>query len=1507
MSLINRIALCNYSNADGEDSADWNPRFRYEVLDFLGQSAVVNLSNGGGKTTAANAVIGLLSRHPVLLARAKEHAAPQKVGYWSHIQVELIEPLHGALSNDMLTAIGEPVTGEAWVFGMAMSRDSDSNDYYYYQGKLEDLAPAIRKDGKLSIQRNDSFREQSKGIKGIEWGVTREGWRAKIGQHIPMESLMGLAEFQLKGGSDKDAPIFKLVQTRSGRPLHELFFYEIIAPELLHEVLDDDTEESSGSIDHALFHQIREMVRTRHLLDDQKTKVDEMETAVQHLSDTAELGASVIEAASQYQDHRRGCALDIAVLDDLVRQRPIPGVPRSTLPGGKLGEVASHLVVPPGESAPRITDTGLALLFGKEPRVVNQAAGRLHISGAKITQVIDIPCDLKLKIKESHGGARYARTAYSENQAREILKKNSLGDEAVALLDDAISWFDYQADTNPYRRELMEAEADQDVAIRTVNDQGKRIEELQKESLRLSESKQQVQADQAAFEELKGSGQFTEQELQDPKDTRERVLLEEREADQALSGFEQRFAKLEDSIPVWECYCAEYGDERPDSVHQRLSEQERKAINGYKENQSLINKAEQERSEIQKKIIRFDNAVRNSEKKLEKLTNLRLTAKPILETLRDGESPVGMEDRRRKALSDTQEELRNCKDNLQDAENGVEAVKVFQKLVPGVDPGEWLQEAERKRDELALRKNKRDEKYRDLVRRRDALDVDSVAANKVAQEALDCLVADDIPHECLHNFILTLSLPDKRQRDLLGMFSSQLFAPVIQSPDQAVLAAERFEQAELPVPVFLAQPLAEFSKDSELTEHDQIARTGLIAGRITRQVECILDPSLVEREKEELDRQILKLGNEINELNKQLERIAPEGEWVTASRAAKAAIDAGYPHKIESLRIQHGELSDRFARCQALLTKEMVEGLRAAEDLWKEGGPAVVESLGQTLEEERQALAQANDQEERTDDRIKGLQDRDQELMRELENAYPDSVKERVKQSIKFVDSDGPEFMAGAEVSRQALENSKSRATERAKFERLFERADRWLAYQTSLESADDIDELIGRNNTLIQKAEEDRRKAKQAISEIEGKLPSLRKRVSAIDSAAIALLAKYKRAAAVARDYRDAGITEADLEDHPLGDVAWRLRVAVEQSDDAAVEIAEELESKVGESTIDSLLEEIGKLREKQEALIASFNKKTVEVSGINGLAEVERDRLRNAEGVDGARWVKQFSNQYWQLYTKAKEELDKLSADERAVNTDFAERLSLLMEAASDNLAALKKVASKDPEGMVSHFVVKAKVASREEMTGIIERIVHEVDVYERRRREDEEDNRLVDRNRAQSDLQARIRETLYHSVFRDVSVMYANNQIRRDGKPHLFESKLSTGQKNALLMMWVLRLAQYRVEREARKRITGLSRSRVRKQAQSIMIIDGLFSNLSDPKLIRSVMSSLTVTRGHFQLIGLVHDPKYQHDFNLFPVFLIGKTQESQGWVSFDRVDESGALAFAKLQRRQGHAAA
>ncbi|MEW8507225.1 MAG: hypothetical protein AB2598_11005 [Candidatus Thiodiazotropha sp.] len=1500
MSLINRIALCNYSNADGEDSTGWNPRFRYEVLNFLGQSAVVNLANGGGKTTAANAVIGLLSRQPTLLSRAKEHAAPQKVGHWSHIQVELIEPLHGGTTSDMFTAIGEQVSGETWVFGMAMNKDSDSNDYYYYPGQLEDLAPGTRNDGKLTVTRNDVFREQAKRIKGLEWGVTRENWRSKIGQHIPVESLMGLAEFQLKGGSDKDAPIFKLAQVRKGRRLDELFFYEILAPELLHDVLDDDGGEESGNIDQALYHQIQEMVRTRHLLSDQKTKVDEMETAMQHLRDAAELGTAVRDAVTAYKDRRRDCALDIAVIDDLVRRRPIPGIPLVTLPSGKLGEVAAHLVVVPGESGPRITDRGLAVVLGIEPKRVNEKARRISREGRKVSQLIEIPCDLA-RATEQLGGHR--NQTYTIQQATDLLRKHT-DEDVLALFDDAVSWFDNKSDTNPYRHKLMEAQVDEDLAIKTVNEEGKRIEELQKESLKLSDARQQVQADQAALDQLKDSNLFTEQELQNPIATREKVIKEREDAQQSLSGFEQQYARLQEYIPEWEAYRDTFGDEKPKAVHEQLCEREKSARDSYEKNQASIRDAEQARSINQEKINTLDKSVVLKEQKLKELRELRLRAKPILDSLKEDESPLGLEDRRRKELSNAEQDLQNCKSELSETERGIQAIAVFHELVPGADPTSWINETNLKREELTIKKSEGNEKRDDLVRRRAALDVDSVAADRVAQKALDFLIDDGIPHEILHNFILSLDLPEKRRRDILGMFSSLLFAPVININDEALHAVERLDQAELPVPVFLAKPLADFSRGCDLSVHEVVGRTGLIAGRITRQVECILDPSLVEREKEELDEKIGVLDNEISAITSELKKFDPEGDLVRASRAAKKAMDAGYPERVESLRTQFIELGEIVSHCEALLTKEMVDALRAAEDFSREGGTVAVDTLSEKLAKDREDYEEAKVKCEKFRELIEELRASAQEFNNALANAYPNDTKQTIRQAIRFTDLDGPDFLASAAVTKQSLIEEKNKASGRAKFELLFERAARWLEYQRTLESGDDIDEQIRKNSQTIGEAEELRKKAKERIDELKEELPLLRERVGAIDRAAMALITKYRRTAAVSRDYQDNGITEVDMENHPLGDVAWRLREAIENADTKVIDVAGEMETKAGESSIDTILDEIKHLHRKKEDLIRDFEKKTCEVAEIRGLAEVERDRLRNANGIDGAKWVEQFSSHYWRLFSEEKDKLEKLSADEKAVNNNFSERLSLLMEAASDNLTALRKVASKDPEGMISHFEVNAKVASREEMIGIIDRIVHEVDVYERRRKEDEEDNRLVDQARAQSDLQSGIRETLYHSVFSDVSVKYANNQIRPDGKAHRFSEALSTGQKNALLMMWVLRLAQYRIEREARKRITSLSRSRVRKQAQSIMIIDGLFSNLSEPKLIHSVMSSLTVTRGHFQLIGLVHDPKYQHDFNLFPVFLMGKTQDNQSWVSFDRVDESGALAFAKLLKRSAH---
>lgn len=1501
MSLINRVALCNYSNALGEDSEKWNPRFRYEVLDFHGQSTVVNLANGGGKTTAANALIGLLARHPTLLSRAKEHAAPRKVGYWSHIQVELIEPLDGGINSDMLTSAGWQVSGEPWVFGMAMSRDGDSNEYYYYQGRLEELAPSIRNQGLLKLTRNEDFRELAKQIKGLEWGVTRESWRSKIGQHIPYETLLGLAEFQIKGGSDKDAPIFKLAQLKKGTRLDEVFFYEILAPELLHDVLDDNESEESSSIDQTLFRIIQNVVNTRHRLAAQKCKVDEMSHVVEHLREAAELGKSALMLSEAYDNSRQERALDIAVINELVSKHPVPGVPRMDLPNDECGNIATHLVVIPGESASRITNHGLSILLGENVRLVKQKADRMHIYGQKSSQVLDIPCDLKLSEGPNHGGVRYQSISYTIKQATDLLRKHA-GEDAFSLFEDAVSLFE-KLDTNPFRQKLMEAEVDRSEAIDLTNRQRKIIEDLQEESLNLANAREQVMADQAAFDDIRDSGLFTKEECNAPRSTAEKVKGEHNTATSKLADFEKKYARLKDYVSDWEIYNNLFGDVKPAEVHERLSDDEKLASENVLNNQVVIKEIENFISECQKQVNGLTIEISLGEENLKKQQSLKSIGQLILNTLENGESPVGLEKYRRNENIKAKTRLNNCQKLLEKVEFGVQAIVNFQNIIPDIEPAIWISEVNNEREKLTIYQSQLLTKLNNLTRQRTALDVNPVAANTTAQTALDLLDDRGMNYETLHKYITMLNLSKNHERDLLGMFSSLLFSPVINNLDVCLSAAKLFELEELPVPVFFADKFTKFCQEANISEVDKIGRLGLVVGHVTHQVECILDPTLVEKEKKNIDQKIIEINVELSSVADRLEIIKPEGELVKNARVAALAVADGYTTQLEALRLEHTGIIKEVQRWEQLLTDEMIETLRGAEAYYRMGGDKCLCDLMNKLAMDRENFGKAEAQIKIYFDNLQIHRTRVSELNESVTNAYPADTKNIVVRASRFIELDGPDLLANHKTILKKLDKDNQLAAARAEYYLLFERAERWLDYQVKLTTDGNIDIQISKNKTEIELAKTRRKEAEQNINEMELLIHSLREQVEAIDIASIALVGKYKRAMLVGFDYQDNSITEINVDNHPIGKAAWKLRDAIDSDSSTIIDAAESLVRIIDEYNIDAEFAEVKRLyREKNES-IKAFVTKTNNISYIEkGLAEVERERLRQIYGIEGAKWVDQFANEYWRLFTKDEDALKVLSEDEKNVNINFAERLAILMGAAKDNLAALQSVASKDPEGMISHFDVRADVASNNEMKEIIDRVVDIVDVNEKRRREDEEKHRTIDKvDKVQND----IRETLYRSVFSKVSVKYANVHIRPDGKAHRLSESLSTGQKNALLMMWVLRLAQYRVEREARKRLTTLSRRRVRNQSQSIMIIDGLFSNLSDPKLINSVMSSLTVTRGHFQMIGLVHDPKYQHNFDLFPVFLMGKSQNDQSWVSFDDIDKTNALAFAKLAKKPAHA--
>jgi hypothetical protein len=90
---------------------------------------------------------------------------------------------------------------------------------------------------------------------------------------------------------------------------------------------------------------------------------------------------------------------------------------------------------------------------------------------------------------------------------------------------------------------------------------------------------------------------------------------------------------------------------------------------------------------------------------------------------------------------------------------------------------------------------------------------------------------------------------------------------------------------------------------------------------------------------------------------------------------------------------------------------------------------------------------------------------------------------------------------------------------------------------------------------------------------------------------------------------------------------------------------------------------------------------------------------------------------------------------------------------------------------------------------------------------------------------------------------------------------------------------------------------------------MILDGLFSNLSHDDMIDSAMESLRLSAGHFQLIGMIHHPRYINNPKIFRAYFVGRPYRSSNgkhaWLSVDsKNDVPGSLGvFASYSTPHG----
>jgi len=1515
MGLINRVAISNMLNFYGDGKRKkWSPRFRYECLDFRGQSTAVNLTNGGGKTTLAEAMLAVLSRDHTLVSHTKKKFSPKSVGTWSHIQVELIRPLANTGQSDFITAEGNEVNGEHWVFGMYGYLGDQGVNYYYYKGRLEEL-PIGTDDGKQrTLLSNEEFVQNRKALPGLVMSPHEDEWEEALALkvNLPQSTIRQMTDFQKRGGQDKSALLYD-IKTRPGQSYAEVFFYKVLAPAIMEGIMDREGEEGEVSLEDSVERSVFSTVKAKQDTAAKRAETDELEAGVEQLTKVMSVANEVEEKQREYDHHLAKIQHDVQVLSELVGNGRLLGVPKSSLPDGLVGEVAKHLVVEPGSTGVRILDRGIAALTGEAPKIVNQRADRNSIPSREVSQVIDIPRDLEIQ-KRQRGGHKLS--SYSIEAAKALLNSTSLighdltNETVINHLEDAVFWFDNSADTNPYRQLYVEQEADLKQLTQDERDLDSELDHLRQKQFHLQQQQTRMETNEGLYADLVESGLFSAEELKSPNKTAAIVREKLSAARKAMSDFSVLEAQLNEHYGAWKEYLAEYGK---DCVPVETLEQKKSEKNHLSESMhafsSNLKECTADLSKKQEKLLEAQGEHDKASQTLERLSEHRTAYKNFIERF-GNVAPEGKEDKLRADLNTNQTRLSTLQQQQESYQEGVSALHRFRETVSEiVSPEQWLKNISTRRAEIAVELNDSEMLLKNLCKQRETLENERIAANASTCSALDYLSEKNISYQVLHHVIDELGLRYERKREVLAVFSALLFAPVLPTEHEAKQAAEALAEFDAQVPVFLYRSLIEYCQSAPIEHADNNELlVGTTAGIVTRSVSCLLDPLLVEREKESLDTRINTVKITIATLQSESTSIGDESESVVLARRALRTIQENEIKNLETVNQELEKYQSKVEELRQHTSPQVIAIIRSADSYAKLGGEKEDTTLQKRLVElsadiqtyELQISERQNQQSE--------LEEQISTLSEKIDRVLPNDLAIMLNSAGSFYEKGGPEFMANCDARRRDLLQEATKAENRNAYNKHFDGAQNYLD-SISADQVNNLSQQLGEVSREIEETQRKRDAARIERDRLSESVPQVRNAMESIDKLVLLALKRYRKVAKLSADATNK--SDLDLNEDPLIEQCEKLLHANVNDEPETVRIiADALSGELEEIDIDRKASGLGRAKDELEKKGKAFVDLAKDViKSPTGLKPVEVQTLKEINGVVDIPKVRTLYEGILEQLSRSKELLHQYESSERESRQLVSSRLAHLIEYAALDLGILRSVVGSNRGKHTSYFNVEAEVLDRTGIQRLMDGIVEEIDILERQRRElEKQRTRSEDTEDYHESLRSLIRKKLYQTIFSKPTITYVNTSIRGAGDEHEFNENLSEGQKAALSLMWAIRLAEFAIEREAKRLSSRRSQQKARDMSVNIMLIDGLFSNLSNRELIDSSMAGIESTRGSFQLIGLIHNPHYQNDFNKFPVFIIGKNEgngktgdSGKGWVSFrECTSDEPALRTAQIRR-------
>ncbi|MDI5985803.1 hypothetical protein QLQ85_13485 [Halomonas sp. M4R5S39] len=1622
MSVIHRIEVANLLNKHGDVASPWDAKMRHLLLDLRGQSSAISMENGFGKTTLAEALIGLLSRDRTLLSRTRRKCSPSAVGgaarSWSHLRVEFRSRSGLERQDDMLAVAGEEVAGETFVFGFYGYSDGSGLSFYHYAGRLEEVpVHHLTLDGKLALYANRDVKT-AMAERGVRLTHNREEWLEAVGAHVSRRELAQLAAFQKEGGADK-SQIFNAIKPRAGEKADQAFFFEVLAPEILSGATRGETDESEELIEEVILNSGTNITELRHRLEEAESDQRRASDKVGRLAELREQGASLCDARTRLEELDQGLAASEALLGGQALLG-LPGLPRAVHDQAAEERAAAPIEgfawIAGDTARPRVSTWLLARLSGMSERAVRQA---LSERGARVDvhrRLIHLPeAEWPSSRDVGHLSFKAAREWLGESRA---FSDDATRYRALAALDEGADAFE-AADGNRFREEVIGDGVYLEELTRELADLDERRDGLEQQRDRLDSQQRDFVDNQSFYTQALAEGLFSEAELETPEASAEAARAEAASDRAALNAHLGRIGELKQVAAWHDAFRRECPDTAP---AERLEEKlEREA-----ELTEALDALTHRRDEVATacEAARTERERLNGER--ERLTGeqglLARGQAPWRAFVEGwpGEEVSGFWSRRRTALAELETSCREAEQRRQEAERTLarlaplaEAARRYGELHGDDEPVHLrarLRERERElsnerqrlteeegrlrtlhrarldfaeRSELAPEKWLADarRRYPRLLREAETLEADIAARDRYLAslsgdplerrgvEAAAHRHLDDagIAWQPLHAVLNGDDVALERRREWLVQAAGVLFAPVVAGPAAAESAVAALIEAGLAVPVFEAEALAGLLARGK-------PPLGAVQGIETLAVKAALDPRFLEALRESTEKRQAADLERRKALAAECARLDPHGESFALALRASEADEVQVEVALEALAEQQAALAEREAALAPRLTDTALACIDDYQRYLQEGGEFARQEAAEARLEAETALAELVPARERAAreleahgatwlaaeqfsdaggvERLQALEARLADLERHLAEAtarlasaeaeketlarkvaetearlrgiFADGERDRLRALASFEADGGVEFMAGAAEVQAKLEAAQARATKRADFD--FTRIRAYLEVRDAGGGSQKLEREIARVKRELGELR-DKRKARSAERDaLEARLAEQRHALVCSDQLAVEWLRMLRelpegwprRLAALVELDEASRWPSDDAEHEARNDAldAWRA-MAGEQSE-LDIEALEMCQQTLVDALGELNLGERARNRERQARQVEAGERKLAEALAEAAhsrlFSDTERARLGGLSHSSSTQASAEALDDLSLLYDQLAGQLDdhrmrveRLHASREQIEGTLVERLGSIISDAAGNLDILKRVAKSSGEGG-AFFEVKASLIGPDPLRELIVTLLADIDEHQAAmRRRAERDGGMVDgeARRRDDDLLRQIRRRIYRGLFHDVAIRLKHDAIRPHGRLFSLNEEMSEGQREAVSLMWLVKLSEFAIERELGE-LPGHHKRRARASRESVILLDGLFSKLSHRRLIQDSLESLRNTRGRFQMIGLIHNPNYENDPDIFPTYLVGSVIGGvQGQGGHVMVRDGRITAPETLGRSQGEA--